>query len=143
MRKERHWFWNILLVLTLVICIIALIIHYKNWIWEKEASFYVLSGVYYKELPFEKINEISWVDRIPSMERNNGFSAWAREKGVFVDSLKPENKVYVYVDNLNERKLKIIYEDSLLIYINLSDSLETEALFRFLETKISETTKIK
>lgn len=138
MRKQkRHWVWSILLLFTLVVCFFALLAHYKNWVWEKENSFNVLSGVYYKNLPFNNINEIEWVKKIPSLERSSGFSAWSKEKGVFIDSLKPDNTVYVYVDNLEHRKLRLRYQDSLLLFINLADSLETIQLYEYLDSKIS------
>ncbi len=70
----------------------------------------ILSGIYYKDLPYSSLNSVDMVDKIPSMERINGFSAWMMEKGVFRDSLKPENKVYVYVDDLSRKKIKILYQ---------------------------------
>ncbi len=134
---KRHWFWNVLLLLTLVVCFLALLAHYKNWIWEKEDSFNVLSGIYHRELPFKSINEVKWVDKIPSLDRSNGFSAWTKEKGIFVDSLSSNNSIYVYVDNLKQRKLRVRYQDSLLLFINLSDSVETEELYNYLSTRIT------
>jgi len=53
----------------------------------------------------------------------------------FKDSLT-DKKVYVYVDNFENRKMSIVYQDSLLLFLNLSDSLETDNLFNLLQEKI-------
>lgn len=77
------------------------------------------------------------VDKIPSLERKNGFSAWEKEKGIFKDSLNEEKLVYVYVDNLDHQKIKLTYNDSLLVFINLSDSVKTKELYLYLAEKIA------
>jgi hypothetical protein len=97
----------------------------------------ILSGVYYVELPFIAMNEVSMVSKIPSLERKNGFSAWEKEKGIFKDSLNEEKLVYVYVDNLRHQKIRLMYNDSLLLFINLSDSVKTKNLYLYLENKIA------
>ena len=135
-RKKRHGFWNILIVLTIIVSILSFIAHYKNWIWKKADSIQILSGVYYKELPFNTMNEVSMVSKIPSLDRKNGFSAWEKEKGIFKDSLNEEKLVYVYVDNLHHQKIRLTYNDSLLLFINLSDSVKTKELYLYLEEKI-------
>jgi len=134
--KKRHWFWNILIVLTIIVCLLSFLAHYKNWIWKKADSIEILSGVYYMELPFKTINEVSMVPKIPSLDRKNGFSAWEKEKGIFKDSLNEEKLVYVYVDNLHHQKIRLTYNDSLLLFINLSDSVKTKELYLYLEEKI-------
>lgn len=134
--KKRHWFWNILIVLTIIVCLLSFLAHYKNWIWKKADSIEILSGVYYMELPFKTINEVSMVSKIPSLDRKNGFSAWEKEKGIFKDSLNEEKLVYVYVDNLHHQKIRLTYNDSLLLFINLSDSVKTKELYLYLEEKI-------
>ncbi len=134
--KKRHWFWNILIVLTIIVCLLSFLAHYKNWIWKKADSIEILSGVYYMELPFKTINEVSMVSKIPSLVRKNGFSAWEKEKGIFKDSLNEEKLVYVYVDNLHHQKIRLTYNDSLLLFINLSDSVKTKELYLYLEEKI-------
>jgi hypothetical protein len=135
--KKRHWFWNLLIVLTVIVCLLSFLEHYKNWIRMNEDSIQILSGVYYIELPFTSMNEVSMVSKIPSLERKNGFSAWEKEKGVFKDSLNEEKLVYVYVDNLRHQKIRLMYNDSLLLFINLSDSVKTKELYLYLENKIA------
>lgn len=134
--KKRHWFWNILIVLTIIVCLLSFLAHSKNWIWKKADSIEILSGVYYMELPFKTMNEVSMVSKIPSLDRKNGFSAWEKEKGIFKDSLNEEKLVYVYVDNLHHQKIRLTYNDSLLLFINLSDSVKTKELYLYLEEKI-------
>ena len=134
--EKRHWFWNILIVLTIIVCLLSFLAHYKNWIWKKADSIEILSGVYYMELPFKTMNEVSMVSKIPSLDRKNGFSAWEKEKGIFKDSLNEEKLVYVYVDNLHHQKIRLTYNDSLLLFINLSDSVKTKELYLYLDEKI-------
>ena len=135
-RKKRHGFWNILIILTIIVCLLSFLAHYKNWIWKKADSIEILSGVYYMELPFKTMNEVSMVSKIPSLDRKNGFSAWEKEKGIFKDSLNEEKLVYVYVDNLHHQKIRLTYNDSLLLFINLSDSVKTKELYLYLDEKI-------
>lgn len=64
------------------------------------------------------------------MMRLHGFSALDKEKGIFrefKDSLTDKN-VYVFVDNINQQKLKLVYKDSLYVYFNWKDSVQTIAL---------------
>lgn len=78
------------------------------------------------------------VGKIPPMERLNGFSVLEKEKGLFrefKDSLTTK-KVHVYVDNLSNQKIKMVYNDSSKLYINFVDSLKTQELFTFLKGKI-------
>ncbi len=135
-KKRRHWLWNILIVLTVVICGLAFIVHYKNWVKVEHDHLRILSGIYYKELPFIEINSVEMVERIPQMERINGFSAWEKEKGVFKDSINPENTVYVYVDNLLHPKIKVVHSDSLKLFLNFSDSLKTAETYQILTAKM-------
>ncbi|MBT8180057.1 MAG: hypothetical protein KJO53_00565 [Eudoraea sp.] len=123
--------------MTVIACILSFLAHYKNWIWKKPDKMRILSGVYFKELPFSTMNEVSMVNKIPSLDRKNGFSAWEKEKGIFKDSLNEEKLVYVYVDNLEDQKIKLTYNDSLLLFINLSDSLKTKDLYLYLVEKIA------
>tara|TARA_R110001583_G_scaffold72126_1_gene202314 strand:- start:6933 stop:7199 length:267 start_codon:yes stop_codon:yes gene_type:complete len=84
------------------------------------------------------MDSVLWVDKIPPMERLNGFSAFEKEKGIFrefKDSLANE-KVNVYVDNFSDRKIKIVYKDSAKLYLNYNDSLETIRLFDVLKGKV-------
>ncbi|NAS10769.1 hypothetical protein [Poritiphilus flavus] len=135
-KKRRQWLWNILIVLTIVICGLAFIVHYKNWVKVEKDHLRILSGIYYKEVQYVAIDSVKMVERIPQMERINGFSAWEKEKGVFKDSLNPENTVHVYVDNLLHPKIKVVHSDSLKLYINFSDSLETVETYQILTAKM-------
>ena len=47
-----------------------------------------LSGMYYLEIPNKALQDVEWVEKLPKMEREHGFSAGAREHGIFRDSLK-------------------------------------------------------
>lgn len=137
--KKRHWVWNVLIVLTLILCTLAFTVHYKNWTRIKEDHLEILSGIYYLELPYSDLDSVRMVAHFPSMERLNGFSAWMMEKGVFRDSLNANNKVFVFVDDLAQPKMKVVYKDSLAMYLNFSDSLETETMYHFLTEKLEYT----
>ena len=67
------------------------------------------------------------------------LSAFDKGKGIyqeFKDSLTDE-EVHVYIDNFSNRKIKLVYNDSLLLYMNMKDSLDTDALFLFLEEQLA------
>ncbi|MBT8205929.1 MAG: hypothetical protein KJP14_07615 [Eudoraea sp.] len=115
--------------------------HYKNWIQQDDDALSVLTGFYFREIPYAELDEVTMVKRIPEMERINGFSAWEKEKGIFMDSLRPDNSIYVYVDNLNTDKIKLRYKDSLEIYLNLSDSVKTNKLFLELKDRMAKADK--
>lgn len=134
-RKYGKGIWNVIIVVTLLLCGVVFAMHYKNWIRQEEESFTVLSGFYVKELSYSDLEGVSLVPRIPEMERINGFSAWEKEKGIFRDSLRPDYNIYVYVDNLYDEKIRLVLKDSLELYLNLSDSLETRELFGMLKEK--------
>lgn len=138
--KKRHWFWNLLLLLTIIVCLLAFAAHSKNWTQVKPDKIQVLSGFYLKELPFSDLDSLIWVEKIPPMKRLNGFSAFEKGKGMFQefqDSLT-EKKVHVYVDNFKQQKIKVVYQDSLKLYINLKDSVDTVELFDLLQSKLEE-----
>lgn len=126
--KKNNWFWNTIIILTLVICVLAFVLHYKNWTTFEEGDFQVVSGIYKQRIPITEIDGINFVPRIPELERKNGFSWLAKEKGVFIDSISGA-KVYVFVDDLAQQKLEIVHHDSLLLYLNMTDSLETVEIF--------------
>ncbi len=139
MKKKRHWFWNLLLVLTIIVCILAFIAHFKNWTKIEDGKLQLLSGFYYKELQLSELDSVKWVERLPPMQRLSGFSAFDKGKGIyqeFKDSLTDE-EVHVYIDNFSNRKIKLVYNDSLLLYMNMKDSLDTDALFLFLEEQLA------
>ena len=83
------------------------------------------------------MDSVTMVEKIPSMERINGFSVKEREKGVFKEDSLSKNKVYVYVDRLSQPKIRLVYQDSMKLFLNMPDSTETEAMYRFLSNKIN------
>lgn len=137
MKKKNNWFWNVLIVVTLIGCILAFVLHYKNWTKIEEGNFQVVSGIYKQRIALDKIDGIKFVPRIPELERKNGFSWLAKEKGVFVDSVTG-SRVYIFVDDLKQQKIEVAHHDSLLLYINLNDSLETQSLFETLKERIHQ-----
>lgn len=136
MSKKRSWFWNVLIILTVVACIAAFVLHYKNYVDTENEVLSVRSGIYSEQISIDSIREVIMVAKLPKMERNNGFSWLAREKGIFKDSLT-QAEVYVFVDDLRQHKIKVVYHDSLQMFINLADSLQTQALFEQLKTRIT------
>ena len=139
-KKKRHWLWNVLIVLTLALCIFAFVEHYKNWCKIEEGNLKVLSGIYYQKIPLMEIDSVVFVDKLPEMERSNGFSWMAKEKGVFKDSIT-QGKVYVFVDDLRQQKIKVVHHDSLKLYLNLQDSIETQGIYTILHDDLMERTK--
>jgi len=136
--KKRHWFWNFILVITLVVCLAAFVMHYKNWVKVEADTIKVLSGFYYAEIGYNELDSVLFVQRIPPMERLNGFSALEKEKGLFrefKDSLT-DNKIHVFVDNISQQKIKLVYKDSVQLYLNLKDSVETVQLHKHLSDKM-------
>ena len=140
-QKHRRGLWNFIIIVTLLLCGLVFAMHYKNWIRQDDDALRVLTGFYFREIPYAELDEVSMVKRIPEMERINGFSAWEKEKGIFRDSLRPDNSIYVYVDNLNTYKIKLMYQDSLELYLNLSDSVRTKELFLELKDRIAKADK--
>lgn len=134
--KKRHALWNSLIIASLIVCMLAFIIHYKNWVRLQDNSLQILSGIYYVNWNFQDISKVELVERLPSMERLNGFSACEREKGVYKDSLVGPQKIYVYVDNLKNPKIRLQRRDSLSLYLNLSDSLETIQVYELLSARL-------
>lgn len=134
-RPKRHWLLNLLIVISVIVCLLAFAAHSRNWKRIEHDRVQLLTGLYYQEVVYEEIDSMSWKDQIPQMERDHGFSFWAREKGRFIDSLFPERPVYVFVDDLRQPKLKISYRDSLILFLNFPDSLETRAMYELLLRK--------
>lgn len=134
--KKRHWLLNLLIVLTLIIVSLAFTAHYKNWVKTEQNDLQILSGIYYRNIPYADMDSIEMVEKIPGMERINGFSVKEREKGVFKEDSIGQNKVYVYVDKLSQSKIRLVYQDSLKLFLNFSDSTETASMYQFLSDKI-------
>ncbi|MBO0331111.1 hypothetical protein [[Muricauda] lutisoli] len=133
--KKRHWLWNVLIVLTVILCVLAFVEHYKNWHKIEEGNLKILSGIYYQKIPLAELDSVLLVEKLPEMERSSGFSWMEKEKGVFNDSIT-NTKVYVFVDDLYQQKIKVVHHDSLKMYVNLKDSIKTEELFAFLQTEL-------
>ncbi len=143
MRKQRLWLLNVLIIFAVIACILAFAAHSKNWTRVRADHISLLSGIFYKEISFSELDSVQMVPRIPQMERVHGFSAWAMEKGIFLDSLHPENRVSVYVDNLMLPKIRIVHNDSLHLFLNFTDSLETNGMYLFLLSKVESDPKTK
>lgn len=132
-------FWNVILVITFIGCMSVLALHFKNWIKNDQETIKLISGFYRVTVPFAELDSIIVVERIPPMERLHGFSALEKEKGIFrefKDSLT-DKKVYVFVDNIHQQKVKIVYKDSLHVYLNLKDSVQTVELMNNLISKMN------
>lgn len=136
--KNKHWLLNIVIVLTLLVCIAAFAVHYKNWTRLEANQISILSGIYYHDIKYADLDKIEWVDKIPPMQRLNGFSAFEKGKGVyqeFKDSLT-DKKVYVFVDNFSSQKIRLVSKDSSQLFLNMKDSIETVKVFDFLKEKL-------
>jgi hypothetical protein len=141
-KRKRHWGLNLLIIIVVIACILAFVAHAKNWIQTEGDRVQILSGIFYEDIKLGQMDSLIWVDKIPQMERKRGFSAWAIEKGIFADSLYPDKRITVFVDNLRNRKIKMVYGDSLVLFLNYSDSVKTDVLFnRFVELKESSKTQ--
>lgn len=139
-KKKKLWLWNVLAVITVVVCILALLAHFKNWTKVKSDHVRILSGFYYKEIKYVDLDSVLMVDRIPPMVRLNGFSAFDKGKGIyreFKDSLT-NKKVYVFVDNFTNQKIRLVKKDATQLFVNLKDSVETEELFQHFQEKLND-----
>ncbi len=141
--KKRLWFWNLLIIVTVVVCILAFAAHYKNWTKIEADQMTILSGIYYHDLKYGEIDSVLWVDKIPPMERLNGFSAFDKGKGVyreFRDSLT-DKKVYVFVDDFSSQKIRFVNKDASQLFLNLKDSTETQKMYAFFVEKLESAPK--
>ena len=135
--SKKNWIWTITLIVTIICCAAVLMLHVKNWVTSDNTSLGLRSGFYNVEIPLSELDSVVFVERIPPMQRLHGFSALEKEKGVFrefKDSLT-DKKVHVFVDNINQNKVKLVYKDSSYVYFNLKDSVETVQLFQKLSAK--------
>ncbi|MEX0361722.1 MAG: hypothetical protein AB3N10_12130 [Allomuricauda sp.] len=139
-KKKRHWLWNVLIVFTLVLCFLAFLAHYKNWYKIEEGKLKILSGIYYQKIPLNEIDSLKIVEKVPELERSSGFSWMVAEKGVFVDSIT-QSKVYFFVDDLAQHKIKVVHHDSLRMFINFKDSLQTQDFFENLQRLVEQSNK--
>ncbi len=137
-RKKRHWLWNTVIVLTVLICLAAFILHSQTWTRQETDRVYLISGFYSTEIIFSDLGNVSMVPKIPEMERVSGFSVWAVEKGIFKDTLQGVEGIRVYVDDLDQPKIKLERKEDPQIYFNFKDSLKTKEFFELLSEKIEE-----
>ncbi len=137
-RKKRHWLWNTVIVLTVLICLAAFTLHLQTWTRQEADSVYLISGFYSTEIMYSDIGNVSMVPKIPEMERVSGFSVWAVEKGIFRDTLEGVEGIRVYIDDLNQPKIKLERKEDSQIYFNFKDSLKTKEYFELLVNKIEE-----
>ncbi|SFR35036.1 hypothetical protein SAMN04490243_0927 [Robiginitalea myxolifaciens] len=135
--KKRHAFWNFILLLSVALCILAFAAHSRNWKKVEDGKLQVLSGFYYLDVPLTEVYELGWQEKVPYLHRSHGFSAGDWEKGVYRDSLRPDVKSYVLVDDWNQGKIHLSWGDSLQLFLNFRDSLETRAFYEELQQKIS------
>tara|TARA_R110001592_G_scaffold53913_2_gene165309 strand:+ start:3598 stop:4029 length:432 start_codon:yes stop_codon:yes gene_type:complete len=135
--EKKHWLLNLLIVVTIIVVALAFTAHYKNWVKTENEELEILSGIYFVKIPYADMDSITMVEKIPSMERINGFSVKEREKGVFKEDSLSTNKVYVYVDKLSQQKIRLVYQDSMKLFLNMPDSTETELMYQFLSNKIN------
>ncbi|MGC1516686.1 MAG: hypothetical protein WA810_14010 [Maribacter sp.] len=136
--QKSRWYLNVVLILTVLVCSTILLLHFKNWVTLDKEKIALRSGFYHVSIPFNELDSVQIVPRIPPMLRVNGFSALEKEKGIFrefKDSLT-DKKVYVFADNINQQKLKLVYADSLVVFFNLKDSLETLQIMERLKTNV-------
>ncbi|SHJ65922.1 hypothetical protein SAMN04488007_1017 [Maribacter aquivivus] len=134
--SKKNWIWTITLIVTIICCAAVLILHVKNWVTSDANTLGLRSGFYNIEIPLNELDSVVFVERIPPMQRLHGFSALEKEKGIFrefKDSLT-DKKVHVFVDNINQNKVKLVYKDSSYVYFNLKDSVETVQLFQKLSS---------
>lgn len=135
-QKKRHWLWNILIVMTCIICALAFALHYKNWTQVKEDRLNIIAGFYYTEILFDDLQAVSMVPKIPELDRVSGFSAWEIEKGIFQDTILNLDNIRVYIDDLKQKKIKLDRKDASSIYINFTDSLKTKEMYDFLSATL-------
>ena len=134
--SKKNWIWTITLIVTIICCAAVLILHVKNWVTSDVNTLGLRSGFYNVEIPLNELDSVVFVERIPPMQRLHGFSALEKEKGIFrefKDSLT-DKKVHVFVDDINQNKVKLVYKDSSYVYFNLKDSVETVQLFQKLSS---------
>ncbi len=138
-RRKRQWIWNIVIGITVIICLSAFILHSKNWVKEEEKGFTLITGFYSSEVIFRDVESVEMVPRIPEMERESGFSVWGVEKGIFRDTLEGLEGIRVYVDELKYPKILLQQKGSAPIYFNFRDSLETDLFYRKLSERLNDT----
>lgn len=67
MSKKRSWFWNVLIILTVVACIAAFVLHYKNYVDTENEVLSVRSGIYSEQISIDSIREVIMVAKLPKI----------------------------------------------------------------------------
>src|SRR5690554_5979051 len=136
-KGNRNWLLNALIVVTLAVVFVVYAIHYKNWTKMGKDSFRITSGIYYLKVPYADMDSVGMVEKLPSLERITGFSVNEIEKGAYKEDSIARNKVYVFVEKLSQPKIRVVYRDSLKLFLNFRDSTETEKVYRDLGNRIN------
>jgi hypothetical protein len=137
-KRKRHWLWNVVIGLTVLVCLSAFILHSKNWVKEEEKGFSLYTGFYSSRVFYGDMESVTMVPRIPEMERESGFSVWGIEKGIFRDTLEGLEGIRVYVDELKYPKIRLQQKGMSPIYFNFRDSVETELFYQKLSQQMSD-----
>lgn len=127
-----------MIVLTVLLCLSAFILHFQTWTRQETDRVYLISGFYSTEILYSDIEKVGMVPKIPEMERISGFSVWAIEKGIFRDTLEGLEGIRVYVDDLNQPKIKLDRKEKSPIYFNFKDSLKSKEYLELFREKIKE-----
>jgi hypothetical protein len=127
---DKPWIWNVLVVIALITVFAAYAAHYKNWTRMGKDSYRITSGIYYLKVPFADMDSVGMVERLPSLKRINGFSVNEIEKGAYREDSTAQNRVYVFVEKLSQPKIRVVYRDSLQVFLNFRDSAETRKVYR-------------
>ena len=136
-KGNRNWLLNALIVVTLVVVFVVYAIHYKNWTKMGKDSFRITSGIYYLKVPYADMDSVGLVEKLPSLERITGFSVNEIEKGAYKEDSIARNKVYVFVEKLSQPKIRVVYRDSIKLFLNFRDSLETQKVYRDMGNRIN------
>ena len=109
MNKNGHGLWNFLVVLTVVVCLLAFVLHSKNWMKVDDQGLKIISGFYYQNVKFSELDSVVLLDKIPPMERLNGFSAFEKEKGIFIlhyygISIWPKSQTILELEKADQSK---------------------------------------
>lgn len=128
-KGKRHLLLNVLIVVTLIVVFVAYAAHYKNWTKMDSDSYRIFSGIYFLDVPYAEMDSVGLVEKLPPMERINGFSVKEIEKGAYKQDSTAQDKVYVFVERLSQPKIRVVYRDSLKVFLNFRDSLETQRVF--------------
>ncbi|WP_141402437.1 hypothetical protein [Sediminicola luteus] len=135
-RKPRKYLW-IMVILAVLLCGAALLSHTKNWIQIERDQFKVTSGFYRNSIAFTELDSVVLVDSLPRKQRKHGFTVRGREKGVY-QNLEDSTTVYVFLDRAEGPKVKLVYQDSLRLFVNYRDSLDTQALFETIQLRLPQ-----